>query len=129
MGYRLSKPVDVEFVRSMMWAAFGILMVVMLAIDLGMNRKAHEVSFRQALTWSIIWVSLAMLFNAGIYALLGKTKALEFLTGYIIEKTLCVIPEKIKRISSFCTLEFENIMDGFLNTNAINEINSVFSFN
>lgn len=76
--------------QSMMWAAFGILMVVMLAIDLGMNRKAHEISFRQALTWSIIWVSLAMLFNAGIYALLGKTKALEFLTGYIIEKTLSV---------------------------------------
>jgi len=74
----------------MMWGAFGILMIVMLAIDLGMNRKAHTVSFRQALTWSIIWVCLALTFNVGIYFTLGQTKALEFLTGYIIEKSLSV---------------------------------------
>jgi len=74
----------------MMWLVFGLLMVVMLAIDLGMNRKAHEVSFRQALAWSAIWVSLAMAFNVGIYVFLGKTKALEFFTGYIIEKSLSV---------------------------------------
>jgi len=73
-----------------MWTAFGLLMVVMLAIDLGMNRRAHKISFRQALTWSIIWVSLALAFNAGIYALLGKTKALEFFAGYVIEKSLSV---------------------------------------
>ena len=76
--------------QTMMWAAFGVLMVVMLAIDLGMNRTAHTVSFRQALTWSIIWVSLALIFNVGIYTFLGKTKALEFFTGYIIEKSLSV---------------------------------------
>ncbi|NTV50239.1 MAG: TerC family protein [Geobacteraceae bacterium] len=76
--------------QSMMWMGFGVLMVVMLAIDLGMNRKAHEVSFRQALTWSIIWVSLALAFNAGIYVFLGKIKALEFFAGYIIEKSLSV---------------------------------------
>jgi tellurite resistance protein TerC len=73
-----------------MWTAFGLLMAVMLAIDLGMNRKAHKVSFRQALTWSIIWVSLALAFNVGIYVFLGQTKALEFFTGYIIEKSLSV---------------------------------------
>lgn len=73
-----------------MWAAFGVLMVVMLAIDLGMNRTAHTVSFRQALTWSLIWVSLALAFNVGIYQFLGKIKALEFFTGYIIEKSLSV---------------------------------------
>lgn len=73
-----------------MWAGFGLLMVIMLAIDLGMNRKAHKVSFRQALTWSIIWVSLALAFNAGIYVFLGKIKALEFFTGYVIEKSLSV---------------------------------------
>ena len=76
--------------QTMMWLVFGLLMVVMLAIDLGMNRKAHEVSFRQALAWSAIWVSLAMAFNVGIYVFLGKTKALEFFTGYIIEKSLSV---------------------------------------
>lgn len=73
-----------------MWGAFGVLMVIMLVIDLGMNRKAHKVSFRQALTWSVVWVSLALIFNAGIYFFLGQTKALEFLTGYIIEKSLSV---------------------------------------
>ncbi|OGU16562.1 MAG: tellurium resistance protein TerC [Geobacteraceae bacterium GWC2_53_11] len=76
--------------QSLMWGAFALLMVIMLAIDLGMNRKAHEVSFRQALTWSIIWVSLALAFNAGIYVFLGKIKALEFFTGYVIEKSLSV---------------------------------------
>jgi len=76
--------------QSMMWGAFGLLMVVMLAIDLGMNRRAHTVSFRQALTWSVIWVSLALAFNVGIYAFMGKTKALEFFTGYVIEKSLSV---------------------------------------
>ena len=74
----------------MMWGAFGLLMTVMLAVDLGMNRKAHEVTFRQALTWSIIWISLAMSFNVGIYFFLGKIKALEFFTGYVIEKSLSV---------------------------------------
>ncbi len=76
--------------QSLMWGAFGLLMVVMLAVDLGMNRKAHKVSFRQALAWSIVWVSLALAFNAGIYVFLGQTKALEFFTGYIIEKSLSV---------------------------------------
>ncbi len=76
--------------QTLMWVTFGLLMIAMLAIDLGMNRKAHEVSFRQALTWSIIWISLAMLFNVGIYFFLGKIKALEFFTGYLIEKSLSV---------------------------------------
>lgn len=76
--------------QTLMWMTFGLLMAVMLAIDLAMNRKAHAVSFRQALTWSIIWISLAMLFNVGIYIFLGKIKALEFFTGYLIEKSLSV---------------------------------------
>ncbi len=76
--------------QTIMWVAFGLLMVVILAIDLGMNRKAHVVSFRQALTWSMIWVSLALAFNVGIYLFLGKIKALEFFTGYVIEKSLSI---------------------------------------
>ena len=73
-----------------MWGAFGLLMVVMLAVDLGMNRTAHKVSFRQALSWSLLWISLAMVFNVGIYAFLGQDKALEFFAGYVIEKSLAV---------------------------------------
>lgn len=76
--------------QSLMWGAFGLLMIVMLSIDLGMNRTAHKISFRQALIWSVIWVSLALAFNFGIYIFLGKIKALEFFTGYVIEKSLSV---------------------------------------
>jgi len=76
--------------RTLMWLAFNILIVIMLVIDLGLNRKSHKVSYREALTWTIVWVSLAMLFNGGIYYYMGKTKALEFFTGYVIEKSLSV---------------------------------------
>lgn len=73
-----------------MWAIFGILMITMLAIDLGRNRRCHEISFREALLWSGIWIGLAMAFNTGVYFLLGPQKALEFLAGYMIEKALSV---------------------------------------
>lgn len=73
-----------------MWLAFNTLVVIMLIIDLGLSRKSHEVSFREALTWSGVWISLALVFNAGIYYYLGETKALEFFTGYVIEKSLSV---------------------------------------
>lgn len=74
----------------MMWSAFGLLVIIMLTIDLGLSRKSHEISFREALTWSVVWVSLAMIFNIGVYYYLGKSKALEFFTGYVIEKSLSV---------------------------------------
>jgi len=74
----------------LLWSAFAILVVIMLAIDLGMNRKSHQVSFKEALSWSIVWVGLALAFNVGIYSLMGKQPALEFLTGYLIEKSLSV---------------------------------------
>lgn len=73
-----------------MWLAFNTLVVIMLIIDLGLNRKSHEVSFREALTWTGVWITLALIFNAGIYHHLGETKALEFFTGYVIEKSLSV---------------------------------------
>lgn len=73
-----------------LWGGFGLLVAIMLVIDLGLNRKSHEISFREALTWTAIWVSLALIFNAGIYLYLGKAKALEFFTGYVIEKSLSV---------------------------------------
>ena len=73
-----------------LWGAFALLVVVMLAVDLGMNRKSHQVSFKEALGWSLVWVGLALAFNAGIYFIMGKQPALEFLTGYLIEKSLSV---------------------------------------
>jgi tellurite resistance protein TerC len=77
--------------EAILWTGFSLLLTVMFVLDLGVfNRKSHEVTFREALTWTAVWVSLAMLFNAGIYLELGKEKALEFLAGYLIEQSLSV---------------------------------------
>ncbi len=63
----------------------------MLGIDLGIfHRKAHSVSFKESLLWTMVWMGLAMLFNALIYFWKGPDKALEFLTGYLIELSLSV---------------------------------------
>lgn len=80
------------------WFGFIIFIIIMLGIDLYVfgGRKAHKVSIREALTWTIVWVSLALLFNLLIYwylheyhtAVFAKQKALEFFTGYVLEKSL-----------------------------------------
>lgn len=63
----------------------------MLALDLGVfHRKAHEVTIKEALTWTSIWITLAMLFNLFIYYYFNKEKAVEFFTGYVIEKSLSI---------------------------------------
>ena len=75
----------------MMWLAFGGVIAVMFVLDLFVfNRKSHEIKFREALTWTIVWVSLAMAFNAGVWYFMGPAKALEFFTGYLIEESLSV---------------------------------------
>jgi tellurite resistance protein TerC len=77
--------------RLFLWIAFNVFVLGMLAVDLGVfHRKAHAVSIKEATTWSLIWVSLAMVFNLGIYFTWGQERALEFLTGYLIEKSLSV---------------------------------------
>ena len=78
-------------IQADMWIAFAAVLIVMFIIDLGIfNRKAHEIKFGEALTWAIVWILLALLFNVGIYIFMGPVKALEFLTGYVIEKSLSV---------------------------------------
>lgn len=73
------------------WVGFIAFVILLLAIDLGIfHRKSHEVKIKEALIWSAVWISLALIFNYGIYVFLGKEKALEFLTGYLIEKSLSV---------------------------------------
>ena len=73
------------------WVGFLAFVVFLLAIDLGVfHRKSHEVKIKEALIWSAIWISLAFIFNYGVYIFMGKEKALEFLTGYLIEKSLSV---------------------------------------
>lgn len=74
-----------------LWIGFNVFVLLMLALDLGVfHRKAHEVSIREALIWSAVWIGLALIFNAGVYYFYGSQKALEFLTGYLIEKALSV---------------------------------------
>ncbi len=74
-----------------LFVSFTLFVVLLLFIDLGIfHRSAHVVSLREAGTWYVIWVSLAVLFNVGVFLLLGREKGLEFLTGYIIELSLSV---------------------------------------
>ena len=74
-----------------LWLSFALVIGVMFVLDLGVfNRKSHAISFKEALAWTIAWVSLAMAFNVYIYFTMGQEKALEFLTGYIIEESLSV---------------------------------------
>ena len=77
--------------RIFLWIGFNVFVLALLAVDLGVfHRKAHSVSIKEATAWSIVWVSLAMIFNLGIYFTWGEQKALEFFTGYVIEKSLSV---------------------------------------
>ena len=74
-----------------LWVGFGALIVGMLVLDLGVfHRRSHEVQLREALTWTSVWVSLALLFNAGVWYWQGADAGLEFLTGYVIELSLSV---------------------------------------
>jgi len=76
---------------NVLWTGFAVTLGIMVALDLGVfNRNSHEVSFREASAWTSAWVTLALLFNAGIYLKLGREKALEFLAGYLIEQSLSV---------------------------------------
>jgi tellurite resistance protein TerC len=75
----------------LLWGAFNLFVIVMLALDLGVfHRKAHEVRIREALLWSAFWIALSLLFNLGVYFWSGSQAALEFLTGYLLEKSLSV---------------------------------------
>ncbi len=70
---------------------FHVFIFIVLALDLGVfNRKSHVVSLRESLIWTAVWVTLALSFNLGVWYYKGSDKALEFLTGYVIEYSLSV---------------------------------------
>jgi tellurite resistance protein TerC len=74
-----------------LWIGFNLFVLAMLALDLFVfHRKAHEVSTREAATWTGFWIALALVFNYGVYHFRGAETGLEFLTGYLIEKALSV---------------------------------------
>ena len=73
------------------WIGFNLFLLAALALDLGVfHRTAHAVRPREALTWSIVWVSLALAFSVVLLTTAGSRIALEFLTGYAVEKSLSV---------------------------------------
>ncbi len=79
------------FTEAPMWLGFAAVMIIMFILDMGVfSRKSHEIRFREALGWTVAWVTLALAFNGWIYYRLGPTKALEFFTGYLIEESLSV---------------------------------------
>ena len=74
-----------------LWIGFNAFVLVMLALDHGVfHRKAHVVSFKESIAWTVVWVTLALLFNLGVAHYMGDQKGLEFFTGYVIEKSLSV---------------------------------------
>jgi len=75
----------------LLWGVFNLFVLGMLVLDLAVfHRKAHEIRVREALLWSAFWIMLALLFNLGVYYFRGSEDALEFLTGYLLEKSLSV---------------------------------------
>lgn len=73
------------------WIAFNAFVLAMLALDLGVfHRKPHAITFKEAAGWSLFWVTLALIFNAGLYIWKGGEAGTSFLTGYLIEKSLSV---------------------------------------
>jgi tellurite resistance protein TerC len=78
-------------VSTYFWIVFNILIFLILALDLGiLNKKAHKIPLKEAVIWSAVWITIALLFNLFIFLEFGRTKALEFLTGYVIEYSLSV---------------------------------------
>jgi tellurite resistance protein TerC len=74
-----------------LWIGFNVFVLLMLALDLGVfHRNAHQVTAKEAGIWTAVWMSLALLFNGGIYHFMGHEAGLQFLTGYLIEKALSV---------------------------------------
>ncbi len=73
------------------WIGFVSFLALMLAIDLGIfHRKSHTVSFKESLGWTLVWIALAMIFAAIVYYWKGSEKAIEFITGYVIELSLSI---------------------------------------
>ena len=77
--------------QSTLWIFFNVFILIMIVLDLGVfHRKSKEITVKDALVWTSVWIMLAFCFNIFIYYQLGEEKAYEFFTGYLIEKSLSV---------------------------------------
>jgi tellurite resistance protein TerC len=77
--------------QTWLWIGFNAFVLAMLAVDLLVfHKEAHEVHVREAATWSVVWIVLALVFGGGVYAFMGPQAGLQYFTGYVIEKALSV---------------------------------------
>ncbi len=75
----------------LLWVGFNIFILVLLTLDLKVfNRKPHEISIKESLMLSGVWIAISLLFNIGVYFWFGRESALQFFTGYLIEKSLSI---------------------------------------
>ncbi|NTW77627.1 MAG: TerC family protein [Syntrophaceae bacterium] len=73
------------------WIFFGVFILSMLALDLGVfNRRTHVVKIKESLLWTAFWITLALLFCTGVHFFYGHQKSMEFLAGYLIEYSLSI---------------------------------------
>ena len=71
----------------MLWIVFGLFVLALLALDLGVfHRKPHDISVKEAMIWSLIWIAVALVFNLIVYLWHGQEASIEFATAYIIER-------------------------------------------
>jgi len=77
--------------QTIIWIGFNLFVVLLLMLDLGIFHKGNRaISIKESLIWSVIWILVALAFNAGVYFWYGSEKALAFLTVYIVERSLSV---------------------------------------
>lgn len=75
----------------LLWTVFNVFIIIMLLIDLMVFHDAdHEESIKEALVWTGVWIALALIFGVGVYYFMGSSTALDYYTGYLIEKSLSV---------------------------------------
>jgi tellurite resistance protein TerC len=77
--------------QTWLWIGFNAFVLAMLAVDLFVfHKEAHEVTSAEAATWTVVWIALALIFGAGVYAFMGRDSGMEYFAGYVIEKALSV---------------------------------------
>lgn len=77
--------------KFILWGGFNVLVLGMLALDLGVfHHKDHKISVKEGLVWSVIWIIVALIFNVFVYFWHGYTAAVQFFTGYLIERALSI---------------------------------------
>jgi tellurite resistance protein TerC len=76
--------------QTLFWALFILVVVALLGLDLGLQRRKEAVSIRKALLWSAVWIAFAVVFGVVLYFWQGRTASLEFATAYVIELSLSI---------------------------------------